>query len=242
MKFLLIGALMTAAFAALVTAQTSSTTIGKTGHEKIRLDLDDVHKRVRDAVGRHDKAALERLYADEFLFIHTTGDIDTKAEWVAKSLTVGTPNTPPTPDPIYIDIYRDVAVRTGRANLSDGRAIWWTWVYVKRDGCWHLARQHGSAVAAPSVEVKVDPKVLDAYVGTYEYVGGASFTVVRRGDTLVAHNPARPEVTLISESESQFHVPGGGAVYTFHKDEKDQVTHIIVRRANGQEFRANKVK
>jgi hypothetical protein len=218
---------------------------GKSGEDKIRAELDDVHRQVREAVARRDRTALERLYADEFLLIHTTGGIDTKTERVTKSLTIdpaSAPSSAPAQDQVHLDFYRDVAVRTARARVGENRFLWWTWVYVKRDGRWQIARQHGSAIPAARPQVKLDPVILDAYVGRYEYASGPPFTVTRRGGTLVAQRAGRAEVELVPESETQFHVPGGGAIYTFHKGEKGEVTHVIVRRADGQDNRANKVQ
>lgn len=243
MKKITLCLLIAAASLPPVYGQTRAA--GKGGEDKIRAELDDVHRQSREAVRRHDRAALERLYADEFLLIHTTGDIDTKTEYIRKSLTIdpaSAPSSAPPQDQVHLDLYHDVAVRTVRARVGEHRFLWWTWVYVKRDGRWQIARQHGSAIPAGRPQVKLDPGILDAYVGRYEYTSGTVFTVIKRGGTLVAQSPGRPEVELAPESETQFHVPGGGAAYTFHKGERGQVTHVVVRRADGRDYRANKVQ
>lgn len=231
--------------ASLLTAYGQTPAASKGGEDKVRAELEDVHRQLREAVARRDRAALERLYADEFLLIHTTGDIDTKAEYIAKSLTIdpatARSSSPPL-DQVHLDVYRDVAVMTARAKVGESRFLWWTWVYVKRDGRWQIARQHGSAIAAAPPQVKLDPAVLDAYVGKYKYTSGTAFTVTSRGGVLVAQSPGRPEVELLPESETQFHVTGGGAVYTFHKSERGQVTHVTVRRPDGKDYRADKIE
>lgn len=212
-------------------------------YARITSELDGLHRQVDEAIKRHDKSALERLYAEEFKLIHTTGDIDLRDAWITKCLTVtNAPPAPPTPAVVHMDVYRGTIVRTTRADLPGGRSIWWTWIYVKRDGRWQIAHQHGSAVAAAAVEVKVDPTVYELYKGKYRYETGVIFNVFMRDGVLIAHNPARAELVLQPESETRFHIPGGGATYTFFKNDKGEVTHIIVHRPDGKDYRADKIE
>ena len=208
---------------------------------KTEQELQALHDAIRTASVAHDRVTLEGLYADGYVFIHTTGEMDRKADWITKSLTIAAPPQVPVQDPVFFDVVKDVAVRTSKANLSNGSSIWWTRVYVKRKGHWLLLREHGSAVPAPRKVATVSTAILDQYAGTYKFDNGVTITVERRGEVLIAHNPARPEVQLIAESETEFHVPGGGAVYTFYKDENGKVTHFVLKRASGEEFRASKL-
>ena len=225
----------------------TTTTAGK-NDSGIEAEIQSLHRRIRDAVVRRDRAALENIYADEFLYIHTTGSLDTKVEHIAKSLTTDASSSPQAPDVEYqqLDVYGDMAVRTGRsrAKVAGGqeRRLWWTWVYVKRDGRWQIVRAQGTPVPPERTAVKADPKVFDSYVGKYELAPGAYSTITREGDTLMAQRTGRAKVTLLPESETQFFVKGGDAQFTFYKDDSGRVTHLIIRRGNGQEERAKKVE
>src|SRR5918994_1882967 len=67
----------------------------------IEAEIQSLHRRMREAVVRRDRAALENIYADEFLYIHTTGSLDTKAEHIAKSLTTDVSSPAQAPDIEY---------------------------------------------------------------------------------------------------------------------------------------------
>jgi ketosteroid isomerase-like protein len=244
----LLCALVVIVASASISFGQTTTTATKAGSGKVEEEIRSLHQRIREAVTRHDKAALEAIYADEFLFIHTTGSLDTKDEYIAKSLTTDASAPLTAPDTEYqrMDVYGDVAVRTARvrARLAGGQGplLWVTSVYVKRNGRWQIVRMHGTRMPAERTAVKVDTMVLDAYIGKYEFAPGAYSTITREGDALMAQRTGRTKVTLLPESETQFFVKGGDAQITFYKDDRGRVTHLIIRRGNGQEERAKKVE
>jgi ketosteroid isomerase-like protein len=225
-----------------------TTTTAAKNDSSIEAEIQSLHRRIREAVVRRDRAALENIYADEFLYIHTTGSLDTKTEHITKSLTTDVSSSPQAPDIEYqqLDTYGDMAVRTARTRAKvagrQERRLWGTWVYVKKGGRWQIVRAQGTTVPPERTAVKVDPKVFDAYVGKYELAPGTYSTITREGDTLMAQRTGRARVTLLPESETQFFVEGGDAQFTFYKDDRGRVTHLIIRRGNGQEERAKKIE
>lgn len=243
----LLCALVLVASASISFAQTT-TTATKAGSGKVEVELRRLHQKIREAVARDDKAALEAIYADEFLFIHTTGSLDTKDEYIAKSLTtdVSAPLTAPDTEYQRMDVYGNVAVTTARvrARLAGGQGplLWVTSVYVKRNGRWQIVRMHGTRMPPERTAVNVDTTVLDAYIGKYEFAPGAYSTITREGNVLMAHRTGRTKVTLLPESETQFFVKGGDAQFTFYKDDRGRITHLIIRRGNAQEELAKKVE
>lgn len=243
MKRVLVSLLMVAGAVGLE-AQVKPAKISPASASKIEKELEALHDQLRDAVRARDRAALNRIYADEFLLIHTTGGRENKAETIAKSLTVDTSRAAtaaPAQDSVQLNVYGNVAVRTARAVVTTDHALWWTWVYVKRAGRWQIVRQHGTAIPA-SKEVKIDPAVYDALVGTYEYRPGAQLTVSRRGNDLIAQGTGRPEFVLLPESATRFHVPGGGATYTFFTGDDGKVSYVILQRADGMQIRGNRIR
>ncbi len=88
--------------------------------------------------------------------------------------------------------------------------------------------------------VKIDPKTLDAYVGQYELNPNLIFTMTREGDSLMAQITGQPKFELFPESENKFFLKVVDAQVTFVKDEKGQVTHLILHQ--GGNHTAKKIK
>jgi ketosteroid isomerase-like protein len=220
------------------------------GDEKVFAELKKVYEAVGEAVAKRDRAALEQLYADEFVFIHSTGGMDTKSEWIAKSLTIEPESArlPPPEGERELHVYGDVAVMHGHNALTidnqpNPRSLWMTHIYVKRGGRWRIAQMQGTPIPAPrAAAVVVDQKILDAYVGEYEYPNGDHVLVAREGDTLTSQRTGRPKVTLAPASETQFIINGTDSQMTFFKDGEGRVTHFTIHRGARGDETAKKIK
>src|SRR5262249_55749033 len=90
------------------------------------------------------------------------------------------------------------------------------------------------------VAVKIDPKIIDAYVGQYELNPNFIITMTREGDNLMTQPTGRPKFELYPESETKFFLKVGNAKLTFVKDDKGAVTHLIL--SEGGDQRAKKIK
>ena len=216
--------------------------------EKVRAELGELHRELRAAVTRHDRAALESIYAGEFFYIHSSGNAETRAEWIDKSLTVeSAPGRPASLEEFASHVFGDVAVATRRnpavvAGRPNPRALWVTTVYVRRGGRWRIAQMQGTPIPQPVRAVAVAPQTLDAYVGQYEYPNGGRVTVAREGDTLTSQRAGHPKATLVAVSETQFVVAGTESRLTFVRDAEGRVTHFTIRRGERPEETAKKVK
>ncbi len=96
-------------------------------------------------------------------------------------------------------------------------------------------------IPKPRVEVKVDHKLLDAYVGEYEIRPGVVLSVTKESDHLTAQLTSQPKFDLFPESETKFFLKVVDAQITFVKDDKGQVSHVILHQG-GQNTQAKKVK
>jgi ketosteroid isomerase-like protein len=115
-------------------------------------------RRYDDAVRHADAAALDSLWADEFVFVNPRGERLTKAQRLTNFRTARTTmdTLAPAPSEERIRVYGDVAVLTtllkiggrysGRAHSGTYRALV---VWVKRDGRWQQVANQLTAVAAP---------------------------------------------------------------------------------------------
>jgi CubicO group peptidase (beta-lactamase class C family) len=90
------------------------------------------------------------------------------------------------------------------------------------------------------VAVKIDPKILDAYVGQYELNPNFIITMTREGDSLMTQATGQPKFELFPESETKFFLKVVEAQVTFVKDDKGAVTHLILHQGGDQ--KAKKIK
>jgi D-alanyl-D-alanine carboxypeptidase len=90
---------------------------------------------------------------------------------------------------------------------------------------------------------KIDFKILDAYTGKYQHPSTV-FTITREGDKLILQMGAGPEKReMFPESASNFFVNENRRLtYSFVKDEKGEVTHILVQMEGREVGRAQKMK
>ena len=93
------------------------------------------------------------------------------------------------------------------------------------------------------IAAKVDPKVLDAYVGQYQPNPVTVLTITREGDKLLAQQGLAEKRELVPENESNFFMLENRLLtYCFVRDEKGQVTHLAVKREGQEVARAKKIK
>jgi Photosynthetic reaction centre cytochrome C subunit/Domain of unknown function (DUF3471) len=88
--------------------------------------------------------------------------------------------------------------------------------------------------APPEVKsIKLDPGILEAYVGEYQLTPGVVFTCTREGDRLFITQPNSPlKFELFAETETVFFVKQVDAEITFVKNDKGQVTHLVLNQNN----------
>jgi hypothetical protein len=92
-----------------------------------------------------------------------------------------------------------------------------------------------------SKEVKIDPAILDAYVGDYEIAPGFVLSVTREGDKLMGQATGQGKAQLEPVSETEFSVPFAGANVTFEKDAAGKVTGLVLNQS-GRTIKAKKIK
>ncbi len=96
----------------------------------------------------------------------------------------------------------------------------------------------------PRTAARVDPKIFDAYVGQYQPNAVITLTITREGNKLMFQQSASPDKEeLLPESETNFFVnTNRNLTYSFVKDEKGQVTHLVVQNAGREVARVKKIK
>jgi ketosteroid isomerase-like protein len=114
-----------------------------------------LRERIRAAAAAKDRAALEALYADNFMHMRDSGRADLKAERIAL-LLAGEPAIETAPeDGLAIQVYGgSTAVATGSSPIRDGATgkpaqFRWVVVYFRGEAGWQVALSQASRVAAP---------------------------------------------------------------------------------------------
>jgi CubicO group peptidase (beta-lactamase class C family) len=100
---------------------------------------------------------------------------------------------------------------------------------------------HGEKVVLISErkEVKVPTNVLAEYVGSYELQPNFVMVVSLKGDQLITQITGQPEVPIFAESETTFFPKVVDAEIEFIKNDKGQVTHLVLHQG-GQDHKAVK--
>jgi len=114
--------------------------------------IETVNRRIEEAVVSKDLASLEALYADDFMFTHGTGLVQTKRQWLDSLRTNETRFLSRQLDSTSIELHTDIAIVTGRllvcrqSEAGDMRyGLSYVRVYAMKTGLWQLISHHTTA-------------------------------------------------------------------------------------------------
>ena len=85
-------------------------------------------------------------------------------------------------------------------------------------------------VPAEHTVAKIDPAVLDRYIGKYELAPGFVITVTREGDSLMTQATGQGKFEVFPESETTFFAKVAQLTITFVKDADGKVTHFTLNQ------------
>lgn len=217
-------------------------------------ELRTLRRELSEALARADRAGLERILADGFMFVHSTGVVETRGEYIDRAAAAG--GTAPRPEFEFTDerirVYAGAtAVWTARSTRRGAPAgpeisLRSTDVLVKSDGRWRWASVHSTRLPTRPTPAAVDPAVLQGHVGEYEIATGRTLAVVREGGVLRGRASGIRQSELIPRSETEFvwFSPESNAemVIVFARDESGRTTHAVLRREGAEAWRARKIR
>lgn len=90
------------------------------------------------------------------------------------------------------------------------------------------------------VAIKIDPRLLDDYVGKYR-VAGTVFEFRKEDDALFAYQPGVPKMQMFPESETKFFYRAIDAQFSFVRDEDGKVNRIILHQ-HGRQVPGNRIE
>jgi hypothetical protein len=205
--------------------------------ETVKTELAAFVTELNAAAKRKDRAALERLYAPEFKWVHGAGYVDERADVVDTILATDSGPEVPPPNfdpPRELLLLGDVAIVRGPGSSRLAVSLSQVVTYVKREGRWQLLHMQGTLMQPERGSIALDAKVLDTYAGKYERGPGVATVFTRDGATLVMQHPGVPRRVLRPSAENVF-FDKVGSEYTFHRDAAGAVVRYTVKLANGRE-------
>jgi hypothetical protein len=217
----------------------SQAHIDQAKEDKTTEEIQKLFGDLNEAIVKKDRARLEKLYADEFQFIRPSGAVVNKTSQISGILAndpmSSTPVSAQVPDRLML--FGDVVVLR---NTVRGSAI--TSIVVKRNGQWQLLQAQSTRLAAERNPVNLDPKLLDSFLGKYQFGPNAIASVTRENDFLKWRGGNRMPVTLVPLSETHFFAKETETEMMFVKDEKGQVTDVVLRVGSCQDSKAKKIE
>lgn len=214
----------------------ASTGQGK--DDKVKEELRKLHSDYQEAGSKHDRAALERIFAEGYVWVQGNGRVITRAKHI-ENILGNTSQFSMQPPPFdQLTVYGDMAIL--RVTERDG--LFATTVFAKRDGRWQFVHAQGTLLPPERKAVALDPKAFDAFVGSYEFRPGAVATVTKEGDALMWKGGRRPMVRLVPLSDTRFFVEESGVEMIFRKGDKEQATGVTLRIGSCQDSEAKRVQ
>ena len=129
---------------------------GQSGTPPDSTAIAALEQRIENAVVAREIAFLDSAYTPDFRFKHSTGDVDTRGEWIASVQRSRFASRQV--DSLDVEVHGDVALTTGRLHVrrSPDDSSWardprwreytvrYARVYVRRAGRWHLLTHHST--------------------------------------------------------------------------------------------------
>jgi len=207
--------------------------------EKTKQEIQKLFSDLNEAITKRDRSRLEQLYADEFQYIRPSGGVinkDTQIGGIMSSDPIfSTPISAPAIESLMM--YGDAVVARHTVRNT---AV--TSIFVKKDGRWQLLQAQGTRLAPERNPITLDSKLLDSFVGKYEFGPNAIGTVTREGDGIRWRGGNRMPVTLVPLSPTQFFAKETETEMMFVKNESGQVTGVVLRLGSCQDSKAKKIQ
>ena len=207
--------------------------------DKTREEIQKLFSDLNEAITKKDRGALERIYADEFQFIRASGALINKNAQIDGVMNNDPISSNPVPAPALdrMMVYGDVVITR---NIVRGTSV--NSIILKKDGRWQLFQAQATRLAPERNPIKLNPELLDSFLGRFEFGPGAVATVTREGDALKWRGGNRMPVTLVPLSETHFFAKEAETEMTFIKNDKGQVTDVVLKVGSCQESKARKIE
>jgi ketosteroid isomerase-like protein len=200
-----------------------------------------------EALAKRDRAALDGLLADAFVWIHALdGRVDSRSVFLdqtARGLGLSRQREESSTFDHTLAVYGSAAIRTARVRIrfKDGTRETWmrqNRVFVLEGGQWKLASAQGTRMYDGPVTIST---TYQPYAGTYVIDTKRSLRLEWDGDALLAIYPsgARSQVFLKSPTEEAVQGPDR---FRFVLDEGGRPVAVLLLRGEEEVWRGERVK
>lgn len=218
-------------------------------------ELRAVRRVFDEALARGDRGSLEEILADGFMFVHSTGVVETRDEYINRAVA-GAGAGAATPRPHFTFDEERIRVYGGAAVVWTARSVRRvpgtpdirlrsTDVLVRHEGRWRWASVQSTRLPTRPAPAAVGPAALQALAGEYEIAPGRTFTVIYENGVLRGSAAGVRQSELIPQSETGFawFSPDSNAdmVVVFQRSDDGQM-HAVLRREGVEAWRARKVR
>ena len=208
--------------------------------------LDAVDAAFDDALGTRDRAALERVLADPFTWVHALdGRVDNRAVFLDQTASgPGLARQREQTDTFdaVLALHGSTAIRTARVRVRfrDGSRETWmrqTRVYVRDGSAWKLASGQGTRMYDGPL---IDPDLYRRYTGTYDIEGRRPLCLEWDGRALLATYPGGTRTQVFLKSPTEEEALGGADRLRFTLDADGRPSSVALMRGADQVWRARR--
>ena len=209
-------------------------------------ELQALHAELNRARRARDRAALERIYASEFRWVHGSGYADDRDRQILNILEADSDRDLPPIDfspPTELLVFDDVVVmRRPDRIATGGLRLYSVEAFVRRDGRWQILHIQGTPLQPERAWIDLPPAALDAFAGRYRNPASGTETVITRvGDRLQARIAEVPIRELRPVAPNRF-FDRIGTEYVFEAGPDGRTTGLSFRFFGGREGRAIRVE
>jgi reactive intermediate/imine deaminase len=158
MKKILIGLAIIFTTFQTAPAQTAS---GAAANPKIEQELLKANREYDAAIVAGDANALDKIFADEFVYTNPDGEVRDKAQQLAFARSGDLKLESGTSDQVKMRVYGNMAVMTGRFTAKGqfkGKSLEinerYTAVWIKQNGRWRLVAEQGNLIKPQSTDAE----------------------------------------------------------------------------------------
>lgn len=223
----------------------SSQLLQAQNNDAVKEEIKTLHQQLNQARLKHDRAALEKIYAKEFINVHSSGFIDDRETTINEIVTTDSIRQLPMPLLDNLIVYGDVAILKSVGGTSAGTVntnrLAGIFIYVKKEGRWQIAHAQGTPLQRERQTVSPDASVLKSYAGKYERNPGEFIIIELDGNFLLLNVAGRgiPKRKLQAVSDANY-FDKLGSEYNFSKDGSN-IT-LTTRLQGGQESKWKKIE
>lgn len=213
---------------------------------RVRGELAALHAELNRARRARDRAALERIFAPEFRWVHGAGYADDRDRQIESILEANSDRDLPPPDfdpPNSLMVFGDTAIlRRPAFSSAGGVRLYSIHVFEKREGRWRILHMQGTPLLPERKWTSLPAAALDSVAGRYRFPSGTVTILTREGESLRRRTPDNPNRRLRPVSADLFY-DDIGTEYAFTRSADGRVTGFTYRfAAGGPSGRAERVE